>query len=67
MNVGIDNYMDALDMAKYFAYMRELYNNMLSIAENEYLEDAVRYEAREITEDGFMTFVHCLNKLGGNV
>lgn len=58
--------MEAHSMIAGFVELRELYNNFLSIADDEQVNEAERKEAQEFTEGGFYTFIHRLMQMAGN-
>ena len=65
MNLGLDQYMEALELVKALAAMRSQYRELLSIQSNEYLDEDVRYEASQLTKDGFEGYISKIMNLGG--
>lgn len=66
MSYKIENYIQALNLLNAYSEMRQLYENMVLIADEEHVSEELNFEARELTNDGFDVFIGKLQKRSGN-
>ena len=62
MDIGI--YLEALEIAKSIAHLRMIYNELLTIADEEHVDEAIKYEAKELTKEGFRGYLDFVMSTG---